>query len=102
MKKKQNRLEVIVCPYCGREYLPSEIYIPSSFVGNAKSIIRTNAGKIDTFFGNSMDLREEYTCDKCNGKFNINAKVSFFTKKKEAFNEEFSSKLNKKIVMKED
>lgn len=100
--KKQNKLEVIICPYCGREYLPSEIYIPNSFIGNANSVIRTNAGKIDTFFGNSMDLKEEYTCDKCNGKFDISARVSFFTKKKESFNEEFSSKLNKKIVMKED
>ena len=100
--KKQNKLEVIICPYCGREYLPSEIYIPNSFIGNVKSIIRTNAGKIDTFFGNSMDLKEEYTCDKCDGKFDVTARVSFFTKKKESFNEEFSSKLNKKIIMKED
>lgn len=102
MKKKQSKLEVIVCPYCGREYLPSEIYVPTSFVGNTRSIIRTNAGKIDTFFGKSMDLKEEYTCDKCDGKFSVTAKVSFFTKKKEQFSEEFTSKLNKKIVMKED
>lgn len=101
MKNKQ--LNVIVCPYCGREYLPSEIYIPKSFIGNASSIIRTTSGKIDTFFGKNMDLSEEYTCDKCLGKFNVSAKVSFYSKKiGNDFEKEYRSNINKKIMLKED
>ena len=99
---KKQKLNVIICPHCGREYLPSEIYIPKSFIGDARSIIRTNAGKIDTFFGNSMDLNEEYTCDKCLEKFKINAKVSFYTKAVEPFSEEYCSKRNRKLSLSEE
>lgn len=100
---KKQKLEIITCPYCGREYLPSEIFLPKSFIGDAKSIVRTTAGKIDTFFGQSMDLKESYVCDKCLGEFNVSARVSFFTKKVDnQFQEEYRSKINKKICLKED
>lgn len=100
---KKQKLEIIICPYCGREYLPSEIFLPKSFLGDARSIVRTTAGKIDTFFGKSMDLKEEYECDKCQGKFSVGARVSFYTKKIDtSFSEEYRSKINKKICLKED
>lgn len=100
MKKKNLYIE---CPCCGREYLPCEIYLPDSFLGKTKTIIRKNSGKIDTFFGKNMDLKETYVCDKCNSKFSVFAKVSFYTNEiKDEFDEEFVSKINKKITLEED
>ena len=82
MKKQLNqKLITITCPYCGREYLPGEIYLPKSFLGQPENIDRDNNGKIDIFDGSTMDLSESYVCDYCNEKFNIIADVRFRTNK---------------------
>ena len=73
------KLEKIVCPKCGREYLPAEIYVPNAFFGRPQDIDRTNQGKIESFNGKSMDLEETYQCDNCNCTFNVTAKISFKT-----------------------
>lgn len=100
---RTKKLEVIVCPYCGREYLPSEIYLPNSFLGKVNTVIRDISGRIDTFFGKSMDLKETYTCDKCNKKFSVLAKVTFKTDiVTDEFDEEYTSHINKKISFLED
>lgn len=72
-----NKIEKIVCPKCGREYLPAEIYYPNSFFGRPQDIDRTNDGKIENFTGKSMDLEESYQCDNCGCRFQVSAKVSF-------------------------
>lgn len=101
---KSKKIEVITCPACGREYLPSEIYLPNNFLGKVDNVIRMVDGKIDTFFGNTMDLKETYVCDKCNMKFNVLAKVSFKTSKANDnnFKEEYITKVNNKIKLSED
>lgn len=69
--------EKIICPKCGREYLPAEIYLPKAFLGNPQGIYKSEDGKIEIFEGKSMDLEEVYQCDICNCNFKVNAKVSF-------------------------
>jgi len=95
MKKKY---EVITCPHCGYEYLPAEIYIPDSFFGKPYEIDREGvSGKIDYFFGSSMDLDERYTCDKCNQPFRVTAKVQFTTEGID-FRKEYTTKLRKQSL----
>lgn len=69
----------IKCPTCGREYLPAEIYIPNSFFGKPSFIDRNDAGKIMSYSGSSMDVKEKYICDSCSTAFKVTAKVSFYT-----------------------
>lgn len=76
---------IIKCPYCSREYFPSEIFIPKHFLGTACHIDK------DMYFGNDMDLTESYTCDDCNNIFIVDAVVKFNCKKSKinTFNEDF-------------
>ena len=62
---------MIVCPYCGKKYFPSEIYIPNNFLGNARQLTDT------LYVGDAMDLAEKYTCDCCNNLFVVQAEVTF-------------------------
>lgn len=62
---------IIKCPYCNREYFPGEIFIPKSFFGSAFHLSET------MYLGSDMELKESYTCDSCNGTFEVEAKVSF-------------------------
>lgn len=72
-------MKKIVCPNCGAEYLPAEIYLPNSFFGRPRSIDKTPEGKIMHFSGPGLDSRESYKCDYCNKKFTINASINFHT-----------------------
>lgn len=81
--KDRKRDNVIICPSCGREYLPAEIYVPSSFFGKPSDIDRTSNGEIEVFDGTTMDTYEEYTCDNCGVTFVVNADVKFKTRLKE-------------------
>lgn len=73
-KKKE---PVITCPYCGREYLPAEIYIPSAFFGHPEDIDRNEFGKLDAYCGTGMDLRESFECESCGKVFDIVADIKF-------------------------
>ena len=75
MKKKA---DVIVCPCCGAEYLPAEIFIPESYIGKPKNIVKDEFGKIFTFDGESMNTYERYQCDYCGNTFKVFAKTTFF------------------------
>ena len=68
----------IICPKCGAEYLPCEIYYPNQFLGYSKSIDKLE-GKIESFSGNNMNLEESFICDHCDTKFTVTSKVSFKT-----------------------
>lgn len=74
----------VVCPYCGREYLPAEIFMPDSFLGEPKNIIKDENGKILSFSNSSMNLKEEYTCDECGNTFQVEAAVKFKTIQKQS------------------
>ena len=52
-------LNIINCPYCGKKYFPSEIYIPKNFLGDAFYV------NDDLYLGDTMDLNETYICDNC-------------------------------------
>lgn len=94
MNNKDN-IECIICPKCGREYLPAEIYLPNQFLGRPNSILRFNNGKIDTFDGTSMNLDETYICDNCDTEFKVSAKVQFKTQvvKKNDFSQAYVTRL---------
>ena len=70
--------QYIVCPNCGAEYLPCEVYYPNQFLGKSYEIDKID-GKIDMFNGSNMNLEESYVCDNCETKFKVTAKVQFKT-----------------------
>lgn len=74
--KKEEIITKIVCPKCGREYLPAEIFFPDNLLGRPTDIIRDDAGKIIFFSGTTMDLTEEFTCD-CGCCFKVEGNISF-------------------------
>ena len=67
----------IVCPICGAEYLPMEIFMPEEFFGRPDEVIRDPADKIEFFIGKGMNLNEEYVCDVCGATMRVKAKLSF-------------------------
>ena len=85
----------IVCPHCGREYLPAEIYIPKSFFGEPFGIQRDVFGKIVGSFGKQPDFRETYICDGCDNPFKVVANVKFSVScdDKMNFSKEYTTKL---------
>ena len=87
----------IVCPKCGTQYLPGEIYLPKAFLGQPKKVTKDFAGRILDFQGSTMDTRETYICDKCDCKFSVRAQVQFYTEAKETTNttQPFKMKIGK-------
>ena len=90
----------IVCPVCGREYLPEEIFVPTK----PKAIIRDDSGKIVSYSGCSCDLVEEYICDTCDNKLMIVGHIQFNTSvapkddssdTKNLFNEDYVTRFHK-------
>ena len=73
------KIECIVCPKCGREYLPAEVYYPNQFLGRPRDINKLNNGKIESFDGQTMNLEETFVCDGCNTAFKAIATVKFRT-----------------------
>ena len=94
----------IVCPHCGYEYLPAEIFIPKYFFGHPEDIERRAEGNVDIYEGSTMCLTETYNCDHCNTTFNITADIKFKTKEEvaEPFSVVYSSPLTQKIALSEE
>ena len=86
---------VIRCPHCGSEYLPGEIYLPGSLIGQPDEVIRDSFGKIiyEDYYKkeHEPDLFEHYICDSCNKPFIIEATVTYKAKE-EAPENDFSTK----------
>ena len=91
------KLIKIICPKCGRQYLPGEIYVPNAFIGQPKNIQKDYRGHILDFQGSSMDTRETYVCDSCDTKFSVRATVQFFTEIKENVNVSQPFRLNLQV-----
>ena len=89
--RRKNDPAIIVCPKCGAEYLPCEIFLPNAFLGKACDIVKDDSGEILSFDGYNMDNRETYVCDFCKTKFEVNAKVAFTSNDVDAFNEEYAT-----------
>lgn len=98
-----NNIDVIICPNCGREYLPVEIFLPSAFFGEPDVIKRDTEGKIIDCIGKRPDLKEKYVCDTCNRPFKIKATLSFETTADEEsdFNEDYIARSNVKYTLDE-
>lgn len=71
--------EKIICPVCGQEYLPIEIFVPYNFFGTLNFIKRNEDGKIEYFLGQEPDYCETFTCTKCNTTFITKTQISFKT-----------------------
>ena len=101
---RQKKLDIITCPKCSAEYLPAEIYLPTSFVGNPRYITKDYKGSLLDFSGESMDLKEKYICDKCNTAFKVFAKVNFktFIDEPNDFNNDYCSPLFEQLSLFED
>ena len=67
----------IICPYCGAEYLPQELYIPSDFLPKMEDVVKDDEGKIVAGYSRPLNTHEEYTCDYCGHRFQVEAKVEF-------------------------
>lgn len=74
LKLKSN---VIKCPHCGASYTNSEIFYPEDLLGTQVDIVKDDKGEIITYNGEPPTLTQSYTCDKCNKKFKVNAKLTF-------------------------
>lgn len=86
----------IKCPHCGAEYLPAEIYLPTSLLGRPKDIQKDANGRILNYFGTNMDLLESYRCDYCDRKFRVEATIKFTTDSKtKDFNNSYKTTLTK-------
>lgn len=83
----------IVCPHCGYEYLPAEIFYPTSVFDDPGTIVRNEKGKIEFFSGKNIELIESFVCDKCGCEFEVEGKVEFNTqlKVRDIFSEEYFS-----------
>lgn len=78
----------IKCPHCGCEYLPEEIFYDTSYLGDARDIIKDDEGNIVYYSGKSMELTERYCCDKCNTHFEVTSEIIYTTTKVLDFDED--------------
>lgn len=95
MKNITHKSPVIRCPHCGAEYLPGEIYIPGSLIGQPDEVIKDSFGKIiyEDYYNDTRepDMIEHFICDYCEKPFVIEATVTYKTKT-EAPEKDFSTK----------
>lgn len=77
---KARILKKIICPNCGAEYLPCEIFYPRYIFGEYKYIPKDANGKIlgdDSLF--VANNSENYKCDYCNTTFTAFVNMTFST-----------------------
>ena len=102
---KPNKNEIITCPNCGREYLPSEIFVPQALTGRVQTVDRDYSGRVLEYMGMVPDMTENYICDNCNKPFKIIAKISYRTEDnpKYDFTQDYKTSLKEdKITLFED
>lgn len=95
--------KTIKCPFCGTEYLPGEIFLPKTFLGQPIDIERDINGKILIYDGVEQNLEEDFCCEKCGKKFKINATINYDIKEiKPKATDYVSDKYNDRLFLKED
>lgn len=80
----------LTCPKCGREYTPAEIFYPTEFFGNPKTVLRDEIGKIESITGTDMNTTEYYECDMCGCEIKVEAEIQFKVYKVKQFNPTFT------------
>jgi hypothetical protein len=79
-----HKTAVIKCPHCGAEYLPGEIYMPNSIIGQPDEVVKDSLGKIIYEDYSTPDrepsLTESFTCEYCEKPFVIEAIVTYKAK----------------------
>lgn len=101
----KEEFDIIRCPHCDAEYLPSEIFYPNDFLGKPSDIEKTSTGEIlCAYGGTSQKFAEEFVCEYCNKPLIITTKHSYnvaVNLKKD--NDAFTTPLYKdRIILKED
>ena len=90
-----HKTPVIRCPHCSAEYLPGELFLPGSLIGQPDEVVKDTFGKIiyEDYSTESRepDLVEHYICDYCEKPFVIEANVTYKAKE-EAPENDFSTK----------
>ena len=80
-----HKFPIIRCPHCGAEYLPGEIYMPGSLIGQPDEIVKDAVGKIIyedySTEDREPDMIEHFICDYCHKPFIIEATVTYKTMK---------------------
>lgn len=78
---------VIICPYCGYEYAPAEIFMPGDLIGHPNKVLRDPLGHIIYVDYDEDDdkplIKTAYTCDHCNRDFVVNVNISYTTEPQE-------------------
>lgn len=86
--KQISTKDIIKCPHCGYEYLPTEIYVPGQIFGrpSVRDLVKDPLGKIlykEYSKGNEPAPVERFVCDGCKKTFVVEASVSFTSKTEE-------------------
>ena len=79
--------QVIKCPHCGYEYVPSEVFMPGDLLGKPENIIRDALGKIlYVEYAEDLDepnLEEHFVCECCDKPFVVSAITSYKTREED-------------------
>lgn len=90
-----HKTPIIRCPHCGSEYLPGEIFLPGSLIGQPDEVIRDSLGKIiyEDYSTKTRepDLTERFVCEYCEKPFVIEATITYKAKEESPEND-FSTK----------
>lgn len=95
MKKQINK---VVCPKCGYEYTPSEIFYPEDILPDVGEVVRKEDGTIDFCTGKSDLEVEEFTCDHCGCIFKATPELAVSTSIEntvESFDDDYSTPIFK-------
>lgn len=73
---------IIKCPHCGAQYLPGEVYMPGSLIGQPEDLVKDSLGKIiyeDYQPSKEPDMIEHFTCEYCDKPFIVEATITYKT-----------------------
>ena len=89
-----HKTSVIKCPHCGAEYLPGEIFMPGSLIGQPDELVKDSLGKIiyEDYSTPEREpaMTEQFVCEYCNKPFVVEATVTYKIQK-EAPEKDFST-----------
>ena len=85
-------MKVIKCPYCGAEYLPSEIFMSEDLLDKTYTIHKSKEGIIEFAEGDDAELLESYICDYCDKQFKVYANIEYVSMKDD-IEEEYVTRL---------
>ena len=61
----KEKLNIIICPNCGAEYLPAEIFLPDSFLGRPGVVDKTISALRKFSFAKGLLPSPRYSAFKC-------------------------------------